>query len=136
MDKRIISTAAIFGLIAIVLGAFGAHALKKALTIEQLTSFETGVRYQMYHALFLLFIGTTSIINEKIKKRIYFLVLAGVFFFSGSIYLLATNSITHINFKILGIITPIGGIFLISAWLILIFDLIFPVKKKNNIFLE
>ena len=57
MDKKIITTGAIFGMLAIILGAFGAHALKKVLSIEQLSTFETGVRYQMYHALFLLFIG-------------------------------------------------------------------------------
>ena len=65
MDKKIITTAAILGMIAIILGAFGAHALKKILSVEQLTTFETGVRYQMYHALFLLFIGTTTIILKN-----------------------------------------------------------------------
>lgn len=133
MDKKIISTAALFGMVAIILGAFGAHALKKVLSVEQLTTFETGVRYQMYHALFLLFIGTTTIINQKIKKRIYNLVVYGVIFFSVSIYFLATNSLTHIDFKMMGFITPIGGLFLISAWFVLIFDLIVPKKKKNNI---
>lgn len=133
MDKKIISTAAIFGMIAILFGAFGAHALKKVLPIEQLSTFETGVRYQMYHALFLLFIGTTTIINQKLKKTIYNLTVLGIIFFSGSIYLLATNSLTPIDFKIFGFVTPIGGIFLILAWLLLLFDLIRPAKKKNKI---
>ncbi|WP_281238653.1 DUF423 domain-containing protein [Flavobacterium praedii] len=133
MDKKIVTTAALFGMVAIILGAFGAHALKKVLSVEQLTTFETGVRYQMYHALFLLFIGTTTIINQKIKKRIYNLVVYGVIFFSVSIYFLATNSLTHIDFKMMGFITPVGGLFLISAWFVLIFDLIAPKKKKNNI---
>jgi uncharacterized membrane protein YgdD (TMEM256/DUF423 family) len=133
MEKKIISTAAIFGMIAIILGAFGAHALKKVLSVEQIATFETGVRYQMYHALFLLFIGTTTLINQKTKKRIYNLVVFGVLFFSGSLYFLATNTISPIDFKLMGIITPIGGIFLISAWFILLFDLIYPKKKKNKI---
>ena len=133
MDKKIISTAAIFGMIAIVLGAFGAHALKKVLSVEQITTFETGVRYQMYHALFLLFIGTTTMINQKTKKIIYNLTVYGVLFFSGSIYFLATNSLTSIDFKPFGFITPIGGLFLISAWFLLFFDLIKPLKKKNKI---
>ena len=60
MDKKIIATGAVLGFIAIILGAFGAHALKEVLDANQLTSFETGVRYQMYHAIFLLFIGSTS----------------------------------------------------------------------------
>nr|WP_310006147.1 DUF423 domain-containing protein [Flavobacterium granuli] len=131
MKKKIITMAAILGMIAIIFGAFGAHALKKLLPVEQLTTFETGVRYQMYHALFLLFIGTTTIINLKLKKRIYILTVFGVIFFSGSIYLLATNSLMPIDFKILGFITPIGGIFLISAWFLLFFDLIRPIKKEK-----
>ena len=130
MDRKIISTAAVLGMIAIILGAFGAHALKKVLSIEQITTFETGVRYQMYHALFLLFIGTTTIISQKTKKRIYNLTIFGVIFFSGSIYFLATNGLTSIDFKIFGFITPIGGLFLISAWFLLLFDLIKPIKKK------
>jgi len=130
MDKKILSTAAVLGMIAIILGAFGAHALKKVLSIEQITTFETGVRYQMYHALFLLFIGTTAIISQKTKERIYNLTVFGVIFFSGSIYFLATNGLTSIDFKIFGFITPIGGLFLISAWFFLLFDLIKPIKKK------
>lgn len=129
MNKKIISTAAILGMLAIILGAFGAHALKKVLSVEQLATFETGVRYQMYHALFLLFLGTTTIISRK--KIIYNLALVGVIFFSGSIYLLATNSLTPIDFKIFGFVTPIGGLFLISSWSVLLFDLIKPLKKEN-----
>ena len=57
MERKMVSVAAIIGMFAIVLGAFGAHALKKVLSIEQLNIFETGVKYQMYHALFLLVVG-------------------------------------------------------------------------------
>ena len=132
MNKKIISTAAILGMIAIILGAFGAHGLKKVLTIEQLTTFETGVKYQIYHAFYLFFIGTTTIINQKIKKIIYNLTITGVILFSGSIYLLATNSLTSIDFKVIGFVTPIGGLFLIISWFLLFFDLIKPKKKKNK----
>ncbi|UQD55860.1 DUF423 domain-containing protein [Flavobacterium sp. K5-23] len=128
MDKKTVTTGALFGMIAIILGAFGAHALKKVLPAEQLLTFETGVRYQMYHALFLILIGTTSIISEKIKKTIYNLVLFGVILFSGSIYLLATNNISQFDFKVIGFITPIGGLLLILAWGILFYDFI---KKKS-----
>ena len=131
MNRKILSTAALLGMIAIILGAFGAHALKKLLSVEQLVTFETGVRYQMYHALFLLFIGTTTLINQKRKNLIYNLTLLGVILFSGSIYLLATDSLTTIEFKIFGFVTPIGGILLISAWFILFFDLIKPIKKEK-----
>ena len=122
MDKKIISTAAILGFIAIILGAFGAHALKTVLTLDQLNSFETGVKYQMYHALFLLFIGTNQTISEKAKKTIFYLVVIGVILFSGSIYLLSTTTITHINISSFGFITPIGGLLLIIAWFWLFID--------------
>jgi len=122
MDKKIISTGAIFGMLAIILGAFGAHALKKVLPLEALTTFETGVKYQMYHALFLLFIGIASEIPQKAKKTIYYLVVVGVLFFSGSIYLLATNSLTTFDFKTIGFVTPIGGFLLILAWGVLLLN--------------
>ena len=123
MDKKTISTAALLGMIAIILGAFGAHALKKVLSIEQLATFETGVRYQMYHALFLLFIGLIPNLTSKAKNTIYNLVLSGVILFSGSIYLLATNGLTPIDFKFIGPVTPIGGLLLISAWTVLLYNI-------------
>lgn len=119
MNRKIILTAALLGVISIVLGAFGAHALKKLIDINALVTFETGVRYQMYHALFLLFLATNNLIQEKTKKVIHILVIFGVLFFSGSIYLLATNAITSFDFKVIGFITPIGGLLLIVAWSLL-----------------
>ena len=120
MKRKLIITAAVLGMIAIILGAFGAHALKKVLSIEQLVTFETGVRYQMYHALFLLFIGLLDNVTEKTKKTICFLVVFGVILFSGSIYLLATNDLTAFDFKSIGFLTPIGGLLLIMAWGVLL----------------
>ena len=128
MNKKLLTTAAVFGMIGIVLGAFGAHALKKVLAMEQLVTFETGVRYQMYHALFLLFVGLNTTLSEKSKMYIYYFTLFGVLFFSGSIYLLATNSLTRFDFKTIGFITPIGGLFLILAWAVLLFN----VAKKGQ----
>ncbi|MFH6972195.1 DUF423 domain-containing protein [Flavobacterium petrolei] len=130
MDKKILSTATILGMIAIILGAFGAHALKKVLSIEQLSTFETGVRYQMYHALFLLFLGLMKDITQKAKRTIYFLVLFGVILFSGSIYLLATNDLTSFDFKIIGFVTPIGGLLLILGWGVLLLNIM--NKKSQN----
>ena len=126
MERKILSVASLLGMIAIILGAFGAHALKKVLSIEQLNTFETGVKYQMYHALFLLFVGTTSALSDKAKKAILSLVIVGVLFFSGSIYLLATNDLTSFDFKVIGFVTPIGGLLLISSWIWLF------VKKKKK----
>ena len=130
MDKRILSTGAILGMIAIILGAFGAHALKKVLSIEQLSTFETGVRYQMYHALFLLFFGLMKDVPQKTKKAIYFLVLFGVILFSGSIYLLATKDLTSFNFKIIGFVTPIGGLLLILGWCGLLLNILSKKSQK------
>jgi uncharacterized membrane protein YgdD (TMEM256/DUF423 family) len=124
MDKKIISTGAIFGMLAIVLGAFGAHALKKVLSIEELATFETGVKYQMYHALFLLYIGLVEALSQKTKKTIYYLVVIGILFFSGSIYLLATNNLTTFDFKVIGFVTPIGGLLLMIAWGVLLVNIL------------
>jgi uncharacterized membrane protein YgdD (TMEM256/DUF423 family) len=124
MERKITVTAVVMGMTAIILGAFGAHALKKHLTVDELVTFETGVKYQMYHALFLLFLGLTVLVNEKSKKAIFRLVVFGVIFFSGSIYLLATKAITGIDFKPLGIITPIGGTLLILGWGILFWNIL------------
>lgn len=127
MSQKIVFTALILGALAIVLGAFGAHSLKKLLAVEQLNSFEIGVRYQMYHALFLLFVAQTNFISEKQKMGVFLLTLFGILLFSGSIYLLATSTITNIKTKFLGPVTPIGGLLLISSW-IYMFYCIF-VKK-------
>ncbi len=135
MDRKIIFTGVIFGMIAIILGAFGAHALKKVLSIESLSTFETGVKYQMYHALFLLFIGMTNELSLKAKKTIYNLVVFGVLFFSGSIYALATKNLTSININPIGFITPIGGLLLILAWGVVLINLVKPlgnINKKSN----
>ncbi len=127
MNKKILLTATIFGMIAIILGAFGAHALKKILSIDQLSSFEIGVKYLMYHSLFLLFLGTTNAMLEKSKKSIFYLVFFGTTTFSGSIFLLSTMPITNINFKSIGFTTPIGGILLITAW----FSMFFKILKQK-----
>ncbi len=116
MDKKILLTAVIFGFFAIVFGAFGAHGLKKILQTEQLLSFETGVKYLMYHALFLLFLGTTQYLLPDQKSAIFYLALFGTILFSGSIFLLTTSSVTGVNFKFLGPVTPIGGLLLLGAW--------------------
>ena len=128
MERKIVTTATLFGAIAIVLGAFGAHALKKVLPLEALNTFETGVKYQMYHALFLLFVATTPLVTIKVKKSILYLVTLGIILFSGSIYLLATNPLTAFDFKTIGFLTPIGGLLLILAWVMLFLNVL---KKKQ-----
>ena len=130
MNKTILAGGTLLGVIAIIIGAFGAHAIKPHLDIATMVTFETGVKYQMYHALFLLFIGSYSGISNSIKKIIFYLVIVGVIFFSGSIYGLATTTITSINFKSIAFVTPIGGALLITAWLVLLTG-IFRQKQLN-----
>jgi uncharacterized membrane protein YgdD (TMEM256/DUF423 family) len=120
MNKIILISGTLLGLLSVVLGAFGAHGLKELISIESIQTFETGVRYQMYHALLLLFIGSAPNVSPKNKKTCYYLVLIGLVFFSGSIYGLATNSLTPFDFKSIAFITPIGGLLLILSWAILL----------------
>lgn len=127
MNKKIILSALIFGIISIVFGAFGAHALKKMLSIDQLSSFEVGVKYLMYQAFFLFFIGTTQMVLEKQKRIIFYLTLVGTILFSGSIFLLTTKTVSGIDFKLIGPITPIGGLLLILSWGITFYYIV--VKK-------
>ncbi|WP_456440218.1 DUF423 domain-containing protein [Psychroserpens sp.] len=122
MNKIIFITATILGMLAIVLGAFAAHGLKSLITLESLQAFDTGVRYQMYHAFFLFIIGGLKVLTEKAKWTIFYLVVIGLVFFLGSIYGLATNALTSFDFKSIGFITPIGGMLLIIAWLILLIN--------------
>ena len=117
MIKQVILTGLIFGLFSIILGAFGAHALKKHLTPDQIISFETGVKYLMYHAFFLLFLGLLKPFSFSDLKLIYGLIVIGIIFFSGSIFLLTTETITGFSIKKFAFITPIGGFLLLLGWL-------------------
>ena len=116
MNKLILVTASILGMIAIILGAFASHGLKGSISVESLQTFETGVRYQMYHAIVLLFIGINTVFSTKTKKLLFYLIVVGILFFSVSIYGLATNDMSSFDFKSIGFITPIGGLFLIVSW--------------------
>lgn len=107
--------AAFLGMSAVILGALGAHLLKNYLTTEQLNSYETAVKYQMYMALALLWLTHSSVFDKKIG----FLWTLGVTLFSGSIY-----GLIFFQWKFLGPVTPIGGILMILGWLLLILKLI------------
>ena len=120
MNKRLLIAGSVFGFLGVVLGAFGAHGLEKVLDTQQLATFETGVRYQMYHALLLLMVSFFAL-SEKAKNSIFLLLVVGIILFSGSIYGLATNELTSFNFKKIALLTPIGGTLLIVAWGMLIF---------------
>ena len=107
----------ILGGLAVALGAFGAHALKSRLSTEYLAVFETGVRYQMYHAIALLCVGllATKIEVASLKAAGY-LFISGSLFFSGSLYVLTLTGI-----KSFGIVTPFGGVMLVSGWFCLMY---------------
>ena len=121
MSKQIFISGIIVGALAIILGAFGAHGLKQMVSAENIDTFETGVKYQMYHSLFLLILSQLKGVSTKIVKMSYWFTIVGLVFFSGSIYALATNDLSSFDFRTIGFVTPIGGGFLIVAWLVLLF---------------
>lgn len=112
---------AFYGMLSIILGAFGAHALKKILSVERLESFETGVRYQMYAAFFLLIAGYILKFDTSSQKWISILMIAGTMLFSFSIYGLSLQDYLGANLKFLGPVTPLGGLLMILSWGMLIF---------------
>ncbi|MDR5589285.1 DUF423 domain-containing protein [Christiangramia sp. SM2212] len=129
MNRKFLITGAVFGLLAVILGAFAAHGLKESISSESLNSFETGVRFQMYHAFLLLIIGSWKSFAEKSLNTIFYLFCLGVILFSGSIYLLSTGSIIGIDFTLIALVTPLGGTLLILGWAILLLKFI-KLKKK------
>jgi uncharacterized membrane protein YgdD (TMEM256/DUF423 family) len=126
MFRNIIITC-FLGLSVVLLGAFGAHAFKEILTLEQLLSMETGLRYQMYHVIVLLFVNTFEGFSMKQRNTLSYIFFLGVVFFSGSIYLIQLTSITA---RSIWFITPLGGLFLIMGWVSMI--IIFVRKGKNS----
>lgn len=117
LDKKITLIAAILGAITIAIGAFGAHGLKELVDEVALQSFETGVRYQMYHVIALLVIGLTNSPSENTKKWVFRFFCFGILLFSGSIYALALQDVMGINLKFLWPLTPLGGLSFIIGWL-------------------
>lgn len=124
MNKILLIAGAVLGILGIILGAFAAHGLEKLVDVDAIKSFETGVRYQIYHAFFLLILGSTSFVSLRMKKLIVYLVLLGVVLFSGSIYGLATNALSGFDFKTIALLTPVGGLLLIVAWIVMLIGII------------
>lgn len=122
MNKRIIIIASVFGLLAVILGAFGAHSLKQHISPANLQVWNTGVQYQFYHTMALLFLSTFSRFKTRTINAASWFFTAGVICFSGSLYLLATKEILNLSWiSVLGPVTPIGGLFFILGWLGLLF---------------
>ena len=116
-NRNLIITAGTFAALGVVLGAFAAHVLEKQLTSDELSSFQTGVRYQIYHALALLILAVLPLNKTSLLARFF---IGGIVLFSGSIYLLTLDRLMGVDLSFLGWVTPIGGLALITAWLLLI----------------
>jgi uncharacterized membrane protein YgdD (TMEM256/DUF423 family) len=120
MNKTIVTTAAILGVIAVITGAFGAHGLKAKITPAQLDIWHTAVQYNFYHVFALLFLSTLKT-NSGCLTASFYLFTIGILFFSGSLYLLACRDLLHLegSVKIIGPITPLGGALFIAGWITL-----------------
>tara|TARA_Y100000815_G_scaffold211480_1_gene196114 strand:- start:367 stop:744 length:378 start_codon:yes stop_codon:yes gene_type:complete len=114
----------LFGFLAIIFGAFGAHALKKKFTADQLNSFETGVKYQMYHALILVVLGLVLGSAGSLVTYAIYCFIIGTFLFSFSIYGLCISAAAGKKWKFLGPVTPLGGLFLAAGWFMLLLNFI------------
>lgn len=127
MENKYFKVGVIFAFTSVILGAFGAHLLKDLLSADELSSFKTGVRYQMFHALGIIILSlNTSKFTDKLNTVLQIMSF-GVILFSFSIYFLSLQNILNISLSFLGVITPIGGLFLISSWMLLFF-----IVKKND----
>ncbi len=130
MHKGYFSAGALLAALAVGLGAFGAHGLKKIVPPETVTTFQTGVQYQMYHALALLVVAITfDKLSQKIINRAAVCFITGIILFSGSLYLLTVLKATDtVGLQGIGAVTPAGGLFFIAGWLFLFFG---AIKKVN-----
>ncbi len=127
MNKRIVITASVFGILAVILGAFGAHGLQAKISLSELDIWKTAVQYHFYHVFALLFLSLIPSAKAKFLNWSYWCFTIGILLFSGSLYLLATKSITGLPVSFLGPITPIGGLFFILGWFGLLF---YAIKTK------
>ncbi|WOC39410.1 DUF423 domain-containing protein [Polaribacter sp. HL-MS24] len=124
MNEIALVVAAFLGATAVIFGAFGAHLLKKKLTTDQLYSFETGVKYQMYHALVLLILGFQLHLESPLNTSIFLAFIIGTLLFSFSIYGLVLSDAKNKKLRFLGPVTPLGGLFLVMDWSLLLYEFI------------
>lgn len=130
MNKTYIAIGAILAAVAVVFGAMGAHWLEENISMTDLQNFETAVRYQMYHALAILFLGLIQRRFTGIMLHLAFhFFWIGSLLFSGSIYLLSTASFSGLYVNWLGPVTPIGGLLLILGWVLIAYTAIAQFKE-------
>lgn len=123
-----LTIAALLGALTVILGAFGAHSLKETLSPEAMNSFETAVRYQMFHVIVLLILNMYDGFSASTKKGTSLFFFIGILFFSGSIYLI---HLANVPAKSIWFITPLGGLLLVAGWIKLSISF-FKTKKNNN----
>ena len=127
MNKNIVLTAAVFGVMAVILGAFGAHSLRESISVNALATWTKGVEYQFYHVFALLFLSNFSE-QTRLTKLAHVFFSLGIVLFSGSLFILATREIHHLPLaSYIGPVTPIGGLFFILGWMMLFLT---AAKKK------
>jgi len=119
--QQLVSAGAILAFFGVALGAFGAHALKARLAADMLTVYQTGVQYHLWHALGVVLIGVLAQLLPASKwiPVAGWTMVAGIVIFSGSLYALSISGV-----RVLGAITPIGGVALLAAWLMLMYGVI------------
>lgn len=118
MKEIILTFGGIFGALGVIFGAFGAHALKKRFTEDQLKGFETGVKYQMYHALMLIITGVSFPFIETSQILMAWCFILGIILFSFSIYGLTLSDARGKKMRFLGPVTPLGGLLLVIGWIL------------------
>lgn len=129
MNKQIILVASLFGLLAVILGAFGAHGLEGKVSDYQIGTWKTANQYHFYHTLAMLFLSTFSRAKTPSIRVAFIAFITGIVFFSGSLYLLSTRELLGIeNVGVLGPITPLGGLFFIVGWIALFWA---AIKHKS-----
>lgn len=124
MRETVLAFGALYGGLAVIFGAFGAHALKKRMSEDLLKSFETGVKYQMYHAIVLLILPQLLTFESVLEQSIGLCFIVGIVLFSFSIYGLCLTSMSGNKWRFLGPITPLGGLLLVVGWMALLFSVI------------
>ena len=125
--NKILSFTAFLGFSSVLLGAFGAHMLKEKLDVDALNSFETGVKYQMFHVLAILLIYSFQKIKKTHKLRISIIFILGILCFSGSLYLISIGFVKATN---IWFVTPIGGLLFLIGWMYL--SIVFIRKRFSK----
>ena len=124
MKRVVLIFGAVYGGFSVIMGAFGTHVLKKVLSVEKLQSLETGIKYQMYHAIVLLVVGFFFSFSSKVEQLMGWSFIVGTFLFSVSIYLLSLAVLWEVNLMFLWPVTPLGGLIIIIGWFLLLLSIV------------